>query len=200
MRPMVKAAAAGVLGAALLVGCSSADPGMPGLTASPTTTPTPTAAPSPTGVLETSDLDLGIVYDETPDVAGDEADVYNWVAVYEKEYWRTMTTNEVGPAFDVIASPELKASLQALAQSNVDDKWVVDGTLHVTIDSIVVQGDTATASVCRDYAETTASEDGRAMTLEESGAATPLRRDLTLQRVAGEGRWVVQTNVEAGTC
>ncbi|NTW40583.1 MAG: hypothetical protein HGA44_11975 [Cellulomonadaceae bacterium] len=185
-----------------LVGCSSAATEPPGLTASPTlsATPTSTPTPMPTGVIETSDTDLGIVFEDVPDLAGDEAEVYNWVAVYEKEFWRILTTNTVAPTVDMLASPELKATLDALAQSNADDKSVIDGTLHVRVSLIDVQGDSATASVCRDFTAVTVTEDGRLLSPEEAGATQPLRRDMTLLRVPAESRWIVQTSTNAGSC
>jgi hypothetical protein len=190
------------LSIAVLAGCSTQESDPPAPTSSTTVVPsaTPTPTPSPTGIVETSDLELGIVLDDVPEVGGDEAQVYNWAATYEKEYWRTLTTNVVSPAMSLLASPELQQRVATLAQSNVDDKWVIAGTMHVRIDSIVVDGDTASAAVCRDFSDTTATEDGRALTPEELGPDL-VPKQMTLARVAGEQRWTVLTSeTGAGTC
>ena len=96
------------------------------MTQTPTPTPTPTAQPE---VYDLSDPDAGDRVQEVPDLTGDEADVYNWVATYQLEYWRAMTTNAVSPAFDVIAGPELKARIAEIAEKNAEhrgeDRWRV---------------------------------------------------------------------------
>ncbi|MBO3086609.1 hypothetical protein [Cellulomonas fengjieae] len=190
------------LSIAVLAGCSTqeADPPAPTSSATAAPSPTPTPTPSPSGIVEGSDLELGIVLDDVPELGGDDAQVYNWAATYEKEYWRTLTTNAISPAMSLLASPELQQRVTTLVQSNVADKWVIDGTMHVRIDSIVVDGDTASAAVCRDFSDTTATEDGRALTPEELGPDL-VPKQMTLARVAGEQRWTVLTSeTGAGTC
>ncbi len=191
----------------VLAGCSGSDPDMPGLTASPTATPTPTPTPTPSPtsiagtVVDLSDPELGIVFEDVPDLSGDEADVYNWLATYRVEYWRTLTTNAASPAFDVFTSPELQADMARIAAENAADEWSVEGTFRVTIGDIVVNGDTATATTCDDYTAVTISDRDGLVTLEELGAEAPALLQASLSRSAhAEGMWTVLTTDRVGAC
>ena len=111
----------------LVTGCTADTSDLPGLTASPTVAVTASPSPSPTGIVESSDPDLGIVFDDVPDLTGDEAAVYNWIATYEKAYWSTLTTNQVSTDFSLLASAEVQARIGAdRAQSNATDKWAIE--------------------------------------------------------------------------
>ncbi len=209
MRRTVAVAVAGVALVLTVSACSGSDPDMPGLTASPTatTTPTPTPTPTPTStsvagtVVDLSDPELGIVFEDLPDLSGDEADVYNWMATYRLEYWRTMRTNQPSPAFSVFTSPELAAEMARLAAENTADGWTVDGTFRVTIDDIVVNGDTATARTCDDYSGVTVTATDGPVSLQEAGVDVPLLLDVTLARTPTvDGLWTVLTTTGAGTC
>ena len=191
--------------ALVLAGCTGNDPDMPGLTASPTATPTPTPTPSPTSiagtVVDLSDPELGIVFEDVPDLSGDEADVYNWVATFEVEYWRTMTTNQVSPAFSVFASPEVRAEIEGLVTDNVADGWVVEGVYRVTVNDIAVTGDTATAKVCDDYSSVTVIDNEGPVTLDDAGVGTPLLVEVALARnPATDNLWTIGDTSLVGSC
>ena len=193
--------------ALVVAGCTGDDPDLPGLTASPTATPTPTPTPTPSPtsiagtVVDLSDPELGIVFEDVPDLSGDEADVYNWMSTYRAEYWRTMRTNEPSPAFSVFTSPELQAEMARLAAENVADGWTVDGEFHVTIGDVAVDGDTATATTCDDYSAVTVTDAEGPVTLEEAGVDVPLLLEATLTRSAhADGMWMVLTTDRVGTC
>lgn len=80
----------------VLAGCTQAAEPAPPTSATPqAATASPSPTPEPDGVLEASDPDLGFVLDGTPDLTGAEADVFDTAVVYQKEYWRTMSSNAV---------------------------------------------------------------------------------------------------------
>lgn len=146
----------------MLAGCSvdEADPPEPtaSLTAPPTQSPTPTPTPSPTPTEHTatdlSDPDgLGIVFVDTPDLTGPAASAHDAVAIYQVEHWRTLTTGAVSPALVQFVSPELLRKAEYGVQRNSEGGWLFDGTMRVTISDVVVDGATATASVCMDHSD-----------------------------------------------
>ena len=201
--------AAGVACAVVVLavaGCTGRDdPDMPGLTASPSATRTPTPTPSPTSiagtVVDLSDPELGIVFEDVPDLSGDEADVYNWVGTYKVEYWRAMRTNTMSPAFAVFASPEAQAEIEGLVAENAADGWVVEGVYRVAISDVAVTGDAATAMVCDDYTDVTVTDNDGPVTLEDAGVATPLLLEVTLARnPVAEGLWMVGNTSLVGSC
>ena len=210
MRRSQAAGAAGLAVVLLVGGCTAHDPDMPGLTASPTTESTPTATPTPTPtstqskiagtVVDLSDAELGIVFDDVPELSGDEADVHNWIATFEVEYWRTMTTNTVSPAMSVMASPEVQARMDRMAANNTASGLEVGGELSVTISRIAVSGDTAVGWVCDDFRGAAFADPSGEYTPEQMGADVPIAKDVSLVRGVGEGQWTVATLEDAGSC
>jgi len=200
----------GVLVVGVLVGCTGGgeEPsGLSTVTAEPTpeASPTPTPTPSPTSivgvVVDMSDPELGIVFDDIPALSGDEADVYNWIATFEQEYWRTLKTNEASPAFDVFTSADVKARMEEIAANNTAGQSKVGGVFHVRISDVSVDGDTARAATCDDYGQVTPEDADGPQTLEEVGLAEPVLLEVTLARnTAGEGLWTIQTSRQVGTC
>ncbi len=189
----------------LVAGCTGNDPDLPGLTASPSPSVTPTPTPSPTSiagtVVDLSDPELGIVFEDVPDLSGDEADVYNWVSTFEVEYWRTLTTNSVSPGFDVFASAEERAKMARFAEQNTTAGLEIAGTYRVTIDDIVVNGDTATGLACDNYADVTLARPDGPRTLADEGIEVPRLVEFTLARSdLGEGQWIVVTSDGVGSC
>lgn len=176
----------------------TADPS-PEVEATPTPTPTPTSIAG--RVLDMSDPELGIVFDGVPVLSGDEADVYNWVATYELEVWRTLKTNKASPAFSVFASADVQARMTEIATNNTNDQSQFGGAFSVRIADIVVDGDTARATTCDDYRQVAVVEPDGPLTLEELGMAEPVLMEVTLARnPAGVGLWTIQTSAKAGTC
>lgn len=201
----VRMAAAAAACAALVAGCSSTAAEPPGLTASPSTTatatPSATATPEPEGGAEDmSDPELGIVFDDVPTLEGDAADVHNWIATYEKEYWRTMTTNTVSPAFAVLGSADVQATMQGVVDQNVSSQVDIGGVFHARISDVVVDGDTATGTACDIYRDVTFADPHGTYTPQDVGFGEPRHKTLTLTRVAAEDRWLVLTSVVSGTC
>ena len=188
--------------ALVLAGCTSEATEPPGPTASPTASEsaTPTPTPTPTQFQEQSDPELGIVFEDAPVLEGDAADVYNWIATYNKEYWRTMTTNTLSPAFSILASPEVQATMQQVADTNTNIQGSVGGVLHSRIGDIVVNGGTATGTVCDNYRDVTFTDPNGSYTPTDVGFGTPRHKTLTLTRIAAEARWMVLTSVVEGTC
>jgi len=191
----------------LMAGCSAGakEPVGPtasptAVTASPTATPTPTATTSTGVVLDLSDPALGIVFGAVPDVHGDAVDVSNWIATFEKEYWRTITTNQASPVMDVIASVEVKADVHSALDTNVKNGNHIGGVLHVRVGGISVDGDTARGTACEDYANVTFSDAGGPDTPEQAGFGQPRLMEMTLARASGENRWKIITLKENGTC
>lgn len=196
-----------LVGSGLLTGCSAAAKDPVGLTASSTTTtqsPTPTSttspSPGPGVVQDLSDPELGVIFEPAPELNGDAADVYNWIATFEKESWRTTTLNAVNPSFDVIASAEVKAQMQAAVDANLQDGSTFGGILRVRVGAVSVEGDAARGTACEDYGEVTFSDADGPDTPEEAGFGTPILMELTLARVSAENRWRIVTLKENGTC
>ncbi|NKY39469.1 hypothetical protein [Cellulomonas septica] len=184
----------------LLAGCGGAEEPA-GLTAAPTTTPTPSATPTPEPeVDDLSDPELGIVFTDVPALTGDEADVHNWLATYEKEYWRTLRTNTVSPAFALIASPELQGAMQKVVDKNVAIQASIGGVLETRVGNVAVTGDQATGEICEDFSKATFADATRTYTPAEAGFGEKKHKAYTLTRVPGEDRWLVATNEVSGTC
>jgi hypothetical protein len=186
---------------------------MPGLTASPTTEGTPTATPTPTPtptstesriagtIVDLSDAELGIVFDDVPDLSGDEADVHNWIATFEVEYWRMLVTNEVSPSFSVFTSPETQAEMERIAESNAADEARIGGLYRVTIGDISVDGDTAVGTTCDNYRDVTLADATGPLTLEEEGMDVPILIEITLSRhPLAAGAWTVGSMRGLGSC
>ena len=207
MRGMVTRVGGLLVVIAVMAGCSAGAKEPVGPTASPTViaaSPTATPTPKPTAstgvVLDLSDPALGIVFEKVPDVHGDAADVYNWIATFEKEYWRTFTTNLLSPGMDVIASVEVKANEQSTLDGNVKNGNHIGGVLHVRVGDISVDGDTARGTACEDYASATFADAVKTYTPQEASFGQPRLMEMTLARVPAENRWKVVTLKENGTC
>ncbi|WP_160158425.1 hypothetical protein [Cellulomonas sp. SLBN-39] len=188
----------------LLAGCAAESSQFVGVTASPSTSASVTASPSPSPSSEVEDLSdagLGIVFEDVPtDLTGDEADVYNTVAIYQSAYWRTMTTNTVSPVFSVIGSAEIKAIMRDTAEGNTAIDATIAGEFRTRVTDVVVDGDQATAVTCDDYEAVTFADAERSYTPAEAGFADVRRKEMTLQRVEGQDLWLVQMRTVDGTC
>jgi hypothetical protein len=209
MRRMVSGFGALAVVVALTAGCTAAAKEPVGLTASPTATtattaPTPTPTPTPTAttgvVMDLSDPALGIVFEAAPAVSGDAADVYNWMATFEKEYWRMMTTNQVSPGFSIMASAEIQTRMLQVATANANDQAKVGGVFHATVAGISVDGDTARATKCDDYANVTFADINGTYTPEQAGFGENRLLAATLVRGPAVGQWIVQSEEKLGTC
>ena len=191
----------------LMAGCSAGAKEPVGPTASPTViaaSPTATPTPKPTAstgvVLDLSDPALEIVFEAVPDVHGDAADVYNWLATFEKEYWRMMTTNQVSPAFSIMASAEIQARMQQIATGNANDQVKVGGVFHATVAGISVDGDTAHATKCDDYRSVTFADVKGTYTPDQAGFGENRLLEATLVRGPAAGQWIIQSEEKLGTC
>ena len=188
----------------VLAGCSAAAKEPVGLNASrsPSATPTATATPKAgTGVVkELSDPALGIVFEAVPAVHGDAADVYNWIATFEKEDWRTTTTNQVSPMFSYMASAEVQTQAQSSVDNNLQKGNHFGGVIHERVGGISIDGYTARGTSCEDYAKVTFANAAKTSTPAEAGYGQPHLVELTLARVSAENGWKVMTIKENGTC
>ena len=186
----------------LTAGCTAGGIEPPGLTAAPTTstpTPTPSPTPDPDGILVQSDPEMGIVFEDVPDLTGVEADVYDTVALFEKAYWSTMTTNEVNPMFEILASPELKEGMGQVAAKNTAISADIAGTYRVRVSEVTITGDgEASAVACSDYGEVTFVSNEGTFTPEEAGFGVPHRSEYRLRNL-GES-WQVTTGELGGSC
>ncbi len=179
--------------------CAPATEPLPGLTASATATETPIPTPTSTPTVDYSNAELGIVFEDDPDLTGAEAEVYHWAAEYETEYWRTLTTNTVSPKFSTIASPEVQALMQQVVDKNVGIQAKIGGVFHVEMREITVDGETARAVACADYRDATFADATRSYTPDEAGFGGTTREELTLARVADQ-TWVVLTSAISSPC
>lgn len=173
-----------------------------GLSASASTAPSVSSAnhtPS-SDAQDMTDPDLGIVFADVPVLRGDEADVYNVIATYEKEYWRTMTTNDVSPAFSVIGSAAVQTLMSGIVDENVAVQADIGGTFQARVSDVAVSGDTAVGRACDDYAAATFTDADGPDTPAEAGFGETRLKEMTLSRVAAERRWVVETVKVLGPC
>lgn len=191
-----------VAGALLLTGCTSPAPETadPTPSATPSATPTPTPEPSPTdGIQVHSDPATGIVFEGVPDLTGDEAEVYNWIAIYQKSFWETLRTNEVSSNFAAMSSTEIQDTMARIAANNAAEEARIGGEFHTTISNIVVTGETATGVKCDDFRQATFVNNTGQHTVEEAGQAVPQRGTVELLRLA-DGTWYINRVVGDGTC
>lgn len=185
-------------GALVLTACTTAAEEPPGVVTTPIATPTPTPTPD-SETQDLSDPGLGIAFDEAPVLTGEEAEVYNLVATYQLEYWRTMSTNTVSPGLAVIASTDIQAIMADVAVSNAADLVDIGGTFRTRVADVTIDGDSATATACDDYRESTFADQDGPDTPQSAGFADPRLKLVTLQRVP-DGRWIVATTERTGTC
>ena len=182
-----------------LVGCSSSAKEETAPTVSTSPSPTPAPTPSATSAVnDESDTALGITFGAPPALEGDAAEAYNWISVYEKAYWRTLTTNVVDAGMDLFTSPEALADVQKAADTNASIQAQIRGNLHVVISDVATDGNSATGTACEDYSNATFADATRTYTPEEAGFAPPELQKFTL--VGAEGRWIVQSVEKVGTC
>lgn len=186
----------------LLPACSSPAVEPPGLTASPTPTasPSPTPEPTPTdGIQVHSDPEAGIVFEDVPDLTGDEAEVYNWIATYQKAFWQTLRTNEVSGTFASFTSAEIQDTMARVAAANTEDDVTIGGTFHTRVFDVVVNGDTATGVKCNDFRDATFTTAEGTFNAVEAQQDVPQRNKLELVRLES-GVWYVTKLVGDGTC
>lgn len=186
----------------LLAACGSPAVEPPGLTASPsaTATPPPTPEPTPTdGIQVHSDPAEGIVFEDVPDLSGDEAEVYNWIAEYQRAFWQTLRTNEPSSLAAAFTSTEIQENLARLAAANTQDGVTIGGTFHTRIFDVVVMGDTATGVRCSDFRDATFTTAEGTFDAVEAQWDVPQRSTLELVRLDG-GVWHVSKIVGGGSC
>lgn len=167
-------------------------------TAVETATPTPTPTPTPT--VEAEPAGPEIVVDEAA-LEGDAKDVHGWVETFTTEVWRTLTTNEVSPAFSIPPLAAARAQMDALVATNTAAQAQVGGTLHAAISDVVVTGDDATAVVCEDYSDVTYADAEGPKSPEQ--LVENVRRKVTVTLVRspqGPGIWALTGYEDAGTC
>lgn len=189
---------------ALVAGCTASDPAPvasapAATTPSPMQTPTPTPTPS-TEVQDMSSTDLGIVFEDVPSLTGPEAEVYNLLSTYQTEYWRTMTTNAVSPAFSILASGDVQSTMKGIVKTNKDGKIALGGVFSTTITDVKVDGEKATAAICDDYAKMTVKDPNGTYTPQEVGYGVPRHKDVTVTRAGSGMTWRVQTVKVEGSC
>lgn len=198
MRSVVGVVVSVVVGVVLVGGCTSPQEPVPGLTASSSVSAAPASTPSPS--IDYSVPELGIVFEDDTELAGDEAEVYHWAAIYETEYWRTLTTNTVSPKFSTIASPEVQAQMQQIVDTNSRiEGGQVGGVFRVQLREILVDGDSASAAACLNYGDATFTDVNGSHTPEAAGFSGVIREKLTLARVA-DRTWIVLTSTADGKC
>lgn len=162
------------------------------------TTPTPTPTPTPTAEAEPTGPEI-VVADAA--LEGDAKDVHGWVETFTTEVWRTLTTNEVSPAFSIPPLAAARAQMDAMVATNTAAQAQVGGTLHAAISDVVVNGDDATAVVCEDYADVTYSDAEGPKSPEQ--LVTNVRRKVAVSLVRspqGVGIWALTGYEDAGTC
>ena len=131
------------------------------------------------------DTEAGIVFDDVPDLTGDEAEVYNSIATYQKAFWQTLRTNEVSDTFATFTSTEIQDTMARVASNNAAEEARIGGTFRTRISDVVVTGDTATGVKCDDFREATFANNTGDLTLEEAGQDIPQRGKVELSPPRG---------------
>lgn len=188
----------------LLTGCTQAE--QPVIRPTPTQTSSPTPEPSPTptdGIQVHSNPETGITFADEPDLAGDEAEVYNWVAMFQNALWDTLRTNTPSTVFMTYASAEVQASMQRIASNNTASGVQIGGTYTTTISDIAITTDdagmtTATATVCDDFRQATYTTDAGTFTAEDVEQDVPQRNTYELLHTGED--WYFNRVIGAGTC
>ena len=184
-----------------LAGCAveQAATAEPTASASPTPSPTPTPTPSPTPAEVTaSDLSdpdgAGIVFVDIPDLRGPAAAAHDAVARTEVETWRSQKEGAISPGLASTVSPSQLTWVESLVQRDREAGWGYEGALRVTISDVVVDGATATASVCEDYADVrfTMPDAAAPLTLEQAEYAQFVGSAMTLASPDGGATWRVE--------
>ncbi|MCC2321355.1 hypothetical protein [Cellulomonas xiejunii] len=134
-----------------------------------------------------------------PDLTGDEAEVYNWMAMYQKAFWQTLRTNEVAGTFATFTSAEVQASLAKLASDNAAQGFRVGGTFKTWIRDISVTEGTATAVNCDDLREVTFATGAGSFSADDVGQGVPQRYRVELLRL-DNGTWYINRITGDGTC
>ena len=200
MSRVVARAVVGVVLVGLLAGCSSGGHKPPGLSASPTpVVQTPSPSPTAAGVIDRSDPKLGIVFTKMPDLTGDAASALNGLSFFESEFWRATTTGKVDPIFMLIASPDVRAIVQAQVDGNIARGATIHGTSTVTVNITSADATTAVGTSCQDPSGVLYTNAEGTFTLANAGYVDVARFDVTLSRPNGGG-WMVETYKRNGTC
>jgi len=200
---MIRVVARFVVGAVLvglLAGCSSGRQASPKLTVSPTpVVQTPSPSPTAAGVIDPSDPKLGIVFTKMPKLTGDAASALNGLSLFESEFWRATTTGKVDPIFMLIASPDVRAIVQAQVDGNIARGATIHGTSTVTVNITSADATTAVGTSCQDPSGVLYTNAEGTFTLANAGYVDVARFDVTLSRPNGGG-WMVETYKRNGTC
>jgi len=174
-------------------------------------TPSPTAAsPTPvasaaattmTDVKDLSDPKLGIEFVDVPSLGGSKADVYNSLARYEVEYWRTLTTNKVSGGASEVFGADAVTSLKKIATQNTKNRSDIGGTFRSTITSITISdnGGHATATVCDNFDDATFKDPDGTYTPHEAGF-DPTKKEITVVPGVVDGTWRIYEIKTVGTC
>ena len=169
-----------------------------------TVSPTPvlqTPSPSPTaaGVIDASDPKLGIVFTKMPKLTGDAASALNGLSLFESEFWRATTTGKVDPILMLIASPDVRAIVQAQVDDNIARGATIHGTLTVSVNITRADASTAAGTTCQDFSGVKFTNAKGTFTAAEGGIVDKYLFDVTLFRPNGGG-WIVDTYKRNGTC
>lgn len=109
-----------------------------------------------------------------------------------------MTTNALSPAFSVLASPDITARLQDVADQNARLEAEIGETFRTTISDVTVDATSATATVCDDFGNVTAADPHGTYSPTEVGLDNIVKH-LTLAPSA-TGGWQVVVGDSTGTC
>ncbi len=195
----------GVLVLGLLAGCTGGgqEPaGLSTVTASPTTEnePTPTPSPTPTGPVDRSDEEVGIVFEDLPQVEGDALTALDTLTLYELEEQRATKTGVFDRSLAMIASSEMLELVEYQVQQNAENGWNVGGVVVSVVDIVDADAHTAHATVCRDYADVTFTKDGVTYTAAESGYSERTLDAVIMSRLDDTSPWMVLSYERTGTC
>jgi hypothetical protein len=200
---MTTVTAATVALVAAVSGCTAAatEPeGLATVTATVAPTASPTPSETPVGPRDLSDPDLGVAFTALPDVTGDAAVAVEVYQQFEVEFWRALTTNELSPSLDVLASPAAVDWVRAQVEPNTAHGWIATGTLEVALDTTEVAVDRVQLAVCTDWREVTfVNQDGTVYEGDDMGEDA--RSGMTIVLLPTDGAaWRVETYELSGTC
>jgi hypothetical protein len=141
------------------------------------------------------------VFEDIPDVTGPARSAHDAVAIFEKEFWRSLSTGEVGPLLSEVTSPAVSQLVRDNVQVNAEQGTTLGGTMHFVVNAPQVDGLNATVTVCADYRDVLIrATDGSPPQSAADVGKEPDLVQLTLLQTGDDGRWTIQSLENVGTC
>jgi hypothetical protein len=163
-----------------------------------TITPTPSATPSAAGVVDRSDPELGITFEDIPDVTGAQAEALDTLMQFQVEFWRSRVDGTVAPGMDKLAVGAALAQVKDVVATNAENGWSTGGEAINTYTDLAGSKSLVVVDLCADERKTTYTKDGDVTQGSELDMARQaIRAEVAVQATGG---WAVQTYQPGKSC